>query len=59
MHFRSQLRALGVVLGLSGLAVSTAAAQGKGTIAGRVTEQTGGAGIGAARVSLLPSLLHI
>ncbi|HKI94054.1 MAG TPA: SusC/RagA family TonB-linked outer membrane protein [Gemmatimonadales bacterium] len=53
MSLRSKLRALGVVLALSAMTVVEAAAQGNGTIAGRVTEEAGGTGIAGARISVL------
>ena len=49
---RSKLGALAVMLALSAFAVTQAAAQANGTIAGQVTRADGGAGIGGARVSI-------
>jgi TonB-linked SusC/RagA family outer membrane protein len=53
MRFRSQLQLLGLALGLSAFAVTSAVAQGNGTVAGRVTQEANGAAIGGARVSVL------
>ena len=53
MSLRSKLRALGLLLGLSALAVAQAVAQGSGTVSGQVTQEAGGAAIGGARVSIL------